>query len=124
MSARESCLHSLRRNSLRAKVQEGYSVVMNSPADEDETMADLHLRRLTVFVDEPDPGQFYWVLIESKHDASVWEDVGAAEEPALSWRAAWDAGSAALLALVPNQLCGPLATGEDENASPVGSHVS
>lgn len=83
-------------------------------------MADLHLRRLTVFVDEPDPGLYYWVLIESKHDASVWEDVSSAEEPANTWREAWDAGVAALQALVPDQRRGPLAGGEDENASPVG----
>lgn len=83
-------------------------------------MADLHLRRLTIFVDEPDPGQYYWVLIESKHDASVWEDVGAAEESAGTWREAWDAGNAALQALVPDQRRGPLVSGEDENASPVG----
>lgn len=83
-------------------------------------MADLHLRRLTVFIDEPDPGQYYWVLIESKHDASVWEDVVAAEESAGTWREAWDAGSAALLAMVQDQRRGPRVSGEDENASPVG----
>lgn len=83
-------------------------------------MADLHLRRIAVFVDEPEPGQFYWVHIESKHDASVWEDIGAAEESLGSWKAAWDAGNSALLALVPDSASGPLAAGEDENASPVG----
>lgn len=83
-------------------------------------MAYRHLRKLTVFVDEPDPGDFYWVLIESKHDASVWEDVGASEEPVHTWREAWDAGNAALLAMVQDQRRGPLVAGEDENASPVG----
>ena len=83
-------------------------------------MAALHLRRIAVFVDEPDPGQYFWVLIESKEDASVWMDIGAAEESSPTWHAALDAGNVALMKLVKNKETGPRAAGEDENASPVG----
>lgn len=83
-------------------------------------MADLHLRRLAVFVDEPDPGCFYWVLIESKDDAAVWADIGSSEESFTTWRKAFDAGNAELLSRVADKDRGPLVPGEDENASPVG----
>ncbi len=83
-------------------------------------MADLHLRRLGVFVDEPDPGCFYAVLIESTEDAAVWVDIWSSEESFDTWRAAWDAGNSQLLSMVPDQAKGPLVAGEDENASPVG----
>lgn len=83
-------------------------------------MSTMHLRRIAVFVDEPDPGDFFWVLVESKEDAATWEELAAAEEPVRTWREAFDLGSAALLNLVADQKRGPLAAGEDENASPVG----
>jgi len=83
-------------------------------------MPALHLRRLAVFVDEPDPGCYYWVLIESLHDASVWEDVQSSDESFDTWQAAHEAGNAELLKLVADPDKGPLAAGEDENASPVG----
>ena len=82
--------------------------------------AALFLRRVAVFVDEPDPGQYFWVLIESKEDASVWLDIDAAEESLPTWQAALDAGNVALMKLVQNKETGPLTSGEDENASPVG----
>ena len=83
-------------------------------------MENLHLRRIAVFVDVPDPGEYFWVLIESKEDASVWMDICAAEESSPTWHAALDAGNVALMKLVQNKETGPLAAGEDENASPVG----
>ena len=83
--------------------------------------AALFLRRVAVFVDEPDPGQYFWVLIESKEDASVWLDIDASEGSFPTWHAALDAGNVALMKLVENKQTGPLAAGEDENASPVGS---
>lgn len=83
-------------------------------------MAQFHLRRIAVFVDEPDPGCFYWVLIESKHDASIWEDIASSEESFDTWQAAYGAGTVELKRLVFDEKTGPLAVGEDENASPVG----
>lgn len=84
-------------------------------------MATLHLRRLAVFVDAPDPGCFHWVLIESKHDASVWEDIGASEQSFPNWHAAYAAGTVELFKMIEDNNKGPLASGEDENASPVGA---
>lgn len=83
-------------------------------------MANHHLRRLAVFVDEPDPGCFYWVHIESKHDASVWDDIASSDESYDTWKEAVDAGNAALMLLASDEKVGPRASGEDENASPVG----
>ncbi|AMM23152.1 hypothetical protein [Variovorax sp. PAMC 28711] len=79
-----------------------------------------HLRRLTVFVDEPDPGVFHWVIIESKEDATVWEDVEASMGSFTSWADAWAAGVKALHGHVADPAVGPRAEGEDENADPVG----
>ena len=31
-----------------------------------------HLRHIAVWVDEPDPGHFHWVIHESTEDGSVW----------------------------------------------------
>lgn len=36
-----------------------------------------HLRHLSILVDEPEPGHFYWVLHASTEDASVWVDIEA-----------------------------------------------
>lgn len=83
-------------------------------------MTHSHLRRIAVFVDEPDPGAFYWVIIESTDDAAIWTDLEAAEESKTTWGEAFAAGNQALLKLVPDQKLGPRGTGEDENASPVG----
>jgi hypothetical protein len=79
-----------------------------------------HLRHVSVFVDEPDPGHFYWVLHESTEDGSVWIDIESSAGPFLSWMDAFDAGCVALFALVPDELKGPRAPGEDEDAAPVG----
>jgi hypothetical protein len=37
-------------------------------------------RHLSIYVDEPDPGHFYWVLHESIEDASVWVDIESSEQ--------------------------------------------
>lgn len=80
-----------------------------------------HIRHLAVYIDEPDPGCFHWVLIESTEDASVWLDLEASEESYDLWLDAFTAGNKALLKHVPDERIGPRAPGEDEDASPVGS---
>lgn len=75
---------------------------------------------VAVFIDEPDPGDFYWVLVESTGDATIWVDLEAAQEPQATWSAAFKAGNKALLKLVADRKVGPRAPIEDENASPVG----
>ena len=78
------------------------------------------LRKISITVDESDPGHFYWLLFESKEDASVWEALAAADEPCISWGDAFDAGCVALHKLVPDERVGPRALGENEDADPVG----
>ena len=79
-----------------------------------------HLRHVTVFVDEPDPGHFHWVLHESREDASVWVDLDSSVLSFPTWMEAFDAGCVELFKLVHDERAGPRATGEDEDASPVG----
>ena len=71
-------------------------------------MRDSHLRRIAVFVDEPDPGCFYWVIIESKRVASAWGDIAWAKESFDTWEAAYFAGTVELMRLVPNEVTGPM----------------
>jgi hypothetical protein len=79
-----------------------------------------HLRHLTIYVDEPDPGSFFWVLIESTEDSVVWKETRGSEDTYGTWVAAFDAGVAELKSLIENIELGPRATGEDESAHPVG----
>ena len=87
-------------------------------------MDNLHLRSLTVFVDEPDPGDYYWVLIESTGDAAIWIDIDSSQAPLSSWEDAFDKGVVELKKRVPNKRLGPLIDGEGENGSPVGIAIS
>ena len=52
---------------------------------------------------------FFCVLIENGKDAEIWTDHEAAEEPQTIWRAAFDAGNFALLAMVNDPVAGPQA---------------
>ena len=78
------------------------------------------LRHIAIWVDEPDPGYFHWVLHESTEDGSVWVDIRSSAAPYRSWMEAFDAGSVELFKLVPDERCGPRVSGEDEDADPVG----
>ncbi|MDR6860541.1 hypothetical protein [Variovorax guangxiensis] len=79
-----------------------------------------HLRHLSVWVDQPDPGHFFWVLHESAENASVWVDIESSEQSFPSWTDAFEAGAVALFQLAPDERSGPRAPGEDEDAAPVG----
>ena len=87
-------------------------------------MDNLHLRRLTVFVDEPDPGDYYWVLIESTGDAAIWIDIESSQAPVNSWEDAFNTGVVELKKRVSNKRLGPLIGSEDENGSAVGIAAS
>ena len=78
-----------------------------------------HLRRISLSVDEPDPGLFYWVLMESKEDISVLNEYKASVESYSTYEKALRAGLAVLEAMADAKV-GPRTGGEDENASPVG----
>jgi len=79
-----------------------------------------HLRHITVFVDEPDPGHFHWVLHESTEDGSVWIDIDSSVLSFPSWMEAFDAGCVELFKLGRDERRGPRAIGEGEDADPVG----
>lgn len=79
-----------------------------------------HLRHLSVWVDEPDPGHFFWVLHESSEDGSVWVDIESSAQPFLSWAQAFNEGCMELFRFVSDDQLGPRAPGEDEDAAPVG----
>jgi hypothetical protein len=79
-----------------------------------------HLRRVAYYVDEPEKGEFYWVMIESLDDATVWIETKCSVNSYSTWQAALDAGNEALQDIVTNPDVGPRAPGEDENANPVG----
>lgn len=79
-----------------------------------------HIRRISVHVDEPEPGQFYWVLMEEGDDASQWHEVETAGEGCSAWLQALQAGNTALLRLAPDPQVGPREDGDDEDTSPVG----
>ena len=79
-----------------------------------------HARRISLYVDEPDSKVYYWVLMESTDDITVWSDLESSQESYPTWLKAFEAGTQALLKMAPDTSKGPLAEGEDENASPVG----
>ena len=78
------------------------------------------LRHLSVWVDEPEPGRFYWVIHEMGDDASVWTDIDSGPESYDLCLDALDAGTVAMMQLVDDERIGPRAPGEDEDEAPVG----
>ncbi|WP_445286517.1 hypothetical protein [Variovorax atrisoli] len=78
------------------------------------------IRRISVHVDEPDPGHFYWVLIEEGDDASQWVELQAAEEGYDMWIDALQAGTQALERLAGDERSGPRIEHDDEDGNPVG----
>lgn len=79
-----------------------------------------HLRHVSVYVDEPEPGTFFWVLHESTEGASVWKDLESSELSFPSWAAAMEVGMMHLHRLAQDECTGPRTTGEAEDAAPVG----
>ena len=82
-------------------------------------MLTSHLRRVAVTVEEPNHGKFYWTLTESVADTVEWMELNASRESFPTYREALMAGVSVLVTLGSDE-AGPRASGEDENASPVG----
>lgn len=70
-------------------------------------------RRLAVFVDRPSASSFLWILLESTEDPAVWLDLETSEDTFENWLDAFEAGNAALLAYVDDELAGPVVTSPD-----------
>jgi hypothetical protein len=79
-----------------------------------------HIRRIAVHVDEPDPGHFYWVLMDEGDDASQWVELKSAGEPYDMWLDALNAGVKTLVGYAPDERIGPRTSGDDEDGNPVG----
>jgi hypothetical protein len=79
-----------------------------------------HLRSIAVKVEEPRPGVFHWVLIESTDDAAVFKPLSVSPDPYDNWLLALVAGVEALQRMTGDSSRGPRLPGEDENADPVG----
>lgn len=82
------------------------------------------IRRISVHVDEPELGRFYWVLMEEGDDASQWHEVESADEGYDMWLDALQAGMKALIGYAPDERIGPREDGDDEDAAPVGIPLS
>ena len=79
-----------------------------------------HIRRISVHVDEPEPGHFFWVLMEEGGDASQWQEFEVADEAFDIWLDALQAGVSALESYALDERIGPRTSGDDEDADPVG----
>ena len=79
-----------------------------------------HLRQLSLHIEEPETSEFYWVILESKEDATVWAQVSAAMHARHTWGDAWAEGVMEYMKFVRDRRVGPRAEGEDEDANPVG----
>jgi len=65
------------------------------------------LRSIAVKVEEPEPGAFYWVLIESGEGASIFTDIGRSKQPYDNWLLAVVGGVEALQQLTGDSSRGP-----------------
>ena len=70
------------------------------------------LRRLSVFIDEPEPGHFFWALRESTKDTGVWMDLASSDLDFPTWVEAHDTGTVELTRLVLDERTGPRAPSE------------
>lgn len=66
-----------------------------------------NIRRISVHVDESDPGRFHWVLMEEDGDASTWSELEAGTDSYDIWLDALSAGCAALVSYAPDERIGP-----------------
>jgi hypothetical protein len=81
-----------------------------------------HLRNLALTVDEGEPGEFTWIIMESDGDAVVYDETRSHSQGHYpSYEKALDEGVKAWKAMCAGQLQhGPRAIGEDEGGNPVG----
>lgn len=79
------------------------------------------LRSIAVTVDEPDPGVFHWVLMESTDEAAVFQELEASEGSFDSWTHALRQGTERLMALAKSSpVKGPRAGVERDIADLAG----
>ena len=70
-----------------------------------------HLRTIGLTVNESDPGVFFWVLMESTEDATVYAELVASFVSFSTYAQALDAGVAALKSFITDLAIGPRLAG-------------
>ncbi|WP_062362179.1 hypothetical protein [Variovorax paradoxus] len=65
------------------------------------------LRRISVYVEEPEAGWFQWVLAEAAEGLSIWHDLNAADEWQPTYREAMAEGLLALQEMIDDLDQGP-----------------
>jgi hypothetical protein len=90
------------------QAQEARPKIAQSPCQE---TALSHVRRIAIYVDEPHPGHFFWVLAEECDDASYWRELESAELSHATWLDALHAGVRALEGYALDDRIGPRAPG-------------
>ena len=82
-------------------------------------MPQAPLRHLALSIDEPEPGLFHWMVLESEDAMKTWYVLGASDDAYDSFGEAWDDGASELRGMGDAQY-GPRAEAEeDEAADPV-----
>lgn len=77
------------------------------------------LRHLALSVDEPEPGLYRWMILESEDAMKTWFVLQASDEACDTFSEAWEDGAATLRGMGDAQ-AGPRSEhGEDESADPV-----
>ncbi|WP_295978257.1 hypothetical protein [uncultured Variovorax sp.] len=76
------------------------------------------IRRISLHVAEPAPGQYFWVLMEELDDETHWQEVSSSSGAYPSWIGALHEGMKELLQLADDEQVGPRHVGEE--ADPLG----
>ena len=71
------------------------------------------LRHLSLHVQEPTSHAYFWALMESVDDASVWTQIETALNCEPTWKQAWNAGMRAYHMRVPDDRIGPRVAPEE-----------
>ena len=74
------------------------------------------LRKLALAVDEPEPGEFYWIILESKGDAMTWQELSSGMHGYATWREAWSFGIIEYSKMVKDHRIGPRCEVENQEA--------
>lgn len=80
------------------------------------------IRRIAVYVDEPEPGWFAWTLTEADEAMSNWTQIEHADEWVGSYKEAMAAGLLALQLMIPDLDAGPREEPPAEAKKPMASN--
>lgn len=72
------------------------------------------IRRVSLHVDEPQPGHYFWVLMEEGDDESHWQEISSSKEANAMWLDALQEGMLALVILAGDERVGPRHTADDD----------